>query len=45
MVHDEDRDCALDEADVCTLCGVYHGDPCPKCGGRGFHLEDCDENL
>jgi hypothetical protein len=41
LAHTEDRDCTLDENDTCTECGVYHGDPCPDCGGRGFHLDEC----
>ena len=39
--HDKDADCSLDDLDVCTGCGVWHGDPCPDCGGRGYHAEDC----
>ena len=26
----------------CTTCGVAHGDPCPVCGGRGFHVGKCE---
>jgi hypothetical protein len=29
------------ETQCCTGCGVYHGDPCPSCGGCGFHNEGC----
>lgn len=36
-MHSRDSDCTLDATDTCTACGVYHGDPCPDCGGRGFH--------
>ncbi len=25
----------------CPVCSVYHGDPCPDCGGRGFHNGQC----
>ena len=40
--HTRDSDCALDpRTDTCRDCGVYHGDPCPECGGRGFHALDC----
>lgn len=39
--HTRDEDCALDPDGVCTTCGVYHGDPCPDCGGRGYHAEGC----
>jgi len=41
-LHDRDEDCTLDEDDSCTVCGVWHGDPC-ACGGRGFHREGCAE--
>lgn len=41
--HATDADCRLDDEDCCVGCGVYHGDPCPECGGRGFHLADCSE--
>lgn len=27
---------------VCTGCGVLHGLPCPKCGGRAFHRGGCE---
>ena len=43
--HERDADCApyLDaETDTCSVCGVYHGDPCPSCEGRGYHRDDCD---
>ena len=36
--HARDTDCTVDpKTDTCVRCGVYHGDPCPHCGGRGFH--------
>jgi hypothetical protein len=41
--HTRDGDCTLDADDTCTTCGVYHGDACDRCGGRGFHAEDCPE--
>jgi hypothetical protein len=41
--HTVDSDCTLDYADTCVVCRVYHGDPCPECGGRGFHVEGCSE--
>lgn len=39
--HTTDTDCRLDDEDCCVGCGVYHGAPCAKCGGRGFHAEAC----
>lgn len=46
--HTTDTDCAPflppddgTEEQVCTGCGVAHGDPCLDCGGRGFHLPVC----
>lgn len=39
--HSQDADCTLDEDGMCTICGVLHGEPCPECGGRGFHKPDC----
>lgn len=42
--HSRDEDCDVDpESDCCRLCGVYHGDPCPECRGRGFHVDGCSE--
>jgi len=42
--HSTDRDCRTDSDDVCRDCGVWHGDPCPACGGRGYHVDDlCPE--
>ena len=40
--HDCDADCAgwIFEK-TCVVCGAYHGDPCPDCGGRGYHALDC----
>jgi len=39
-MHNHDSQCTLDQ-DTCTVCGVYHGDPCPVCLGRGFHVSGC----
>jgi hypothetical protein len=39
--HTNDSDCTLDESDTCIVCGVYHGDTCPMCGGRGYHNAGC----
>lgn len=27
--------------DSCPSCGVWHGDPCPDCGRRGYHQHTC----
>lgn len=43
-MHTTDTDCTLDDTDTCTVCGVTHGDPCPECGGRGYHNEGCSGN-
>ncbi len=42
--HSRDEHCVLDETNTCTICGVYHGDPCPSCGGRGYHYPECPES-
>lgn len=39
--HARDTDCAVGPDDTCTGCGVHHGDPCPTCGQRGYHLPTC----
>jgi hypothetical protein len=41
MEHIKDTDCILDDTNTCTVCHVYHGEPCPECGQRGYHLETC----
>lgn len=41
--HHRDSDCTLDEDDCCAICHVFHGDPCPTCGGRGYHEPDCSD--
>lgn len=42
IAHGRDADCTVDpETDTCTTCGVFHGDPCRLCGGRGFHKAGC----
>ena len=45
--HTTDGDCEghLDDDGTCMVCGVYHGDPCAFCGGRGFHRTDDCPNL
>jgi hypothetical protein len=39
--HTRDEDCTLDAHGSCIACGVYHGDRCDCCGGRGFHRDNC----
>lgn len=41
--HRRDGDCVLDETETCIVCNVGHGDPCPDCEARGFHLDTCSE--
>jgi hypothetical protein len=41
VLHNADEDCTLGPDDCCKVCGVYHGDPCQDCGGRGFHRSGC----
>lgn len=42
--HSKDSDCTVDpETGECVECHVWHDDPCPDCGGRGFHKEDCPQ--
>ena len=43
-IHQFDDDCFLDNTDTCVVCGVYHGDPCPRCGRRAFHSPSCPNN-
>lgn len=39
--HASDSDCTLNDLGMCSECGVYHGDPCPDCGQRGYHDLRC----
>lgn len=42
--HTKDSDCTVDpETQCCIYCGVWHGEECPECKGRGFHNEGCSE--
>jgi hypothetical protein len=41
--HTRDTDCTLDANACCVTCGVYHGDPCGECNGKGFHSHECSE--
>jgi hypothetical protein len=41
VYHTKDSDCTLDADGSCIDCGVYHGEPCDVCGGRGFHVAEC----
>jgi hypothetical protein len=38
--HSKDSDCNVGADGCCTECGVSHTDACPRCGGRGFHVDD-----
>jgi hypothetical protein len=43
-LHTRDADCDVNpETNCCRTCGVEHADPCVICGGRGFHLDGCEE--
>lgn len=42
--HSQDSDCceSIDiQTDTCTVCHVYHGDPCLDCGARAYHKPTC----
>jgi hypothetical protein len=40
--HTKDANCVATLVDgTCSACGVLHGDPCPDCGGRGYHGKNC----
>ena len=47
--HSSDDDCAghvSRKTLTCSVCGVYHGDPCllcALCGGKGYHADNCEE--
>ncbi len=41
--HSKDSDCILGKDNICMECGVYHGDACPACGQRGYHIPGCAE--
>lgn len=44
--HHQDSECTIDsETYTCIYCGVYHGDKCVICGGRGFHKWECELTL
>jgi hypothetical protein len=39
-----DADCTINpQSHCCTVCAVYHGDPCEICGGAAYHYQDCPE--
>ena len=42
-LHQFDSDCTLDAHGMCIHCHVWHGDPCPACGQRGYHMATCPE--
>jgi hypothetical protein len=40
--HCSDEDCDVDSTTgCCRECGVWHGDPCPVCNGKGYHRGAC----
>lgn len=40
--HTHDDQCTIDPATgLCFDCGVLHGDPCPSCEQKAFHLDSC----
>jgi hypothetical protein len=41
--HSVDEQCRLGDDGCCVGCGVAHGDPCGRCGGRGFHRDGCSK--
>lgn len=44
--HQQDSDCTVNhETLCCDVCGVDHSEPCPDCGGRGFHDLTCVQAL
>lgn len=43
--HETDADCIVSpDTEMCVLCGVHHGDPCPTCNGKGFHAPQCPDS-
>lgn len=46
LPHERDEDCDVDPVTAtCRGCGVWHGEPCAACGGRGFHRDGCSGAL
>lgn len=42
--HTADSECDVDpRTECCRGCGVEHGTPCSACGGRGYHVDGCEE--
>lgn len=40
--HSQDSDCDVEPVtNCCRVCGVVHGDECPACGARAFHVDGC----
>jgi len=40
--HSRDEDCDVDPFNgCCRVCGVYHGQECMGCDGRGYHRNGC----
>lgn len=40
LPHTKDEDCAVIDGS-CIACHVEHGEPCPECGKRAFHVTGC----
>lgn len=40
-LHEKDSDCTVGADGCCEYCHVDHSDPCPACGGAGFHRPNC----
>ena len=42
--HESDADCTVNpRTGTCSGCSAFHGEPCPSCGGRGYHVPTCPE--
>jgi hypothetical protein len=40
-MHERDEDCSVNQDNVCDECGAAHGEQCPHCLRRAFHLAGC----
>lgn len=40
--HLQDSDCSVNpQTQLCSYCGVLHGEPCVHCGARAYHRPGC----